>query len=223
VQPDHPASMSDHDKAVVDEVLGQPEAQQPEGHSPEAWPPADRHTAESPAVAAQAAASSLFSSAPALACAPLEGGQARWRGAPARRVGRRDPAQLLHRRRESRRHQGQARCGPASTRSRHAHGNGAGARRGQPHHDCLEGRDVPLASHPGARQPEPNAVHPPELPGAATAAGVADLRGVPGCCERMDPVGRTQRVGGEPGRLPLVVRPRRRAARGRVHRACRVA
>ena len=60
-QPDHPASTSGRDKTVVDEALGQPEAQ----------PPADRHTAESRSVGAQVAASSLFSSAPALACTPL--------------------------------------------------------------------------------------------------------------------------------------------------------
>ena len=60
-QPDHPASTSGRDKTVVDEALNQPEAQ----------PPADRHTAEGLSVGSQVAASSLFSSAPALACTPL--------------------------------------------------------------------------------------------------------------------------------------------------------
>jgi len=66
-QPDHPASTSDLDKAIVDEALGQPEAKQPEAQQP-----ARRHTAQSPAAGAQAAAASLFSSAPALVCTPLD-------------------------------------------------------------------------------------------------------------------------------------------------------
>ena len=60
-QPDHPASTSDHDSAIADQVLAQPEAR----------PPADRHTAVEVSEGAQSAASSLFSSAPALVCAPL--------------------------------------------------------------------------------------------------------------------------------------------------------
>jgi len=58
---DHPAATSGHDAAVVDEVLAQPEAQRP----------ADRLPAVRAAVGGQAAPSSLFSSAPALACLPL--------------------------------------------------------------------------------------------------------------------------------------------------------
>jgi len=60
-QPDHPASTSDQDAAIVEEVLAQPEAQLP----------ADRHTAEGVSDSAQAAPSSLFTSAPALVCVPL--------------------------------------------------------------------------------------------------------------------------------------------------------
>ena len=60
-QPDHPAATSGYDTSFVDKVLRQPEAQ----------PPADRHPAESRTAGAQLAASSLFSSAPALACTPL--------------------------------------------------------------------------------------------------------------------------------------------------------
>ena len=69
-KPDHPASTSDHDKTVVDEVLGQPEAQPPQGQ-----PPAHRHSAGSPTVGAEVSASSLFSSAPAMACMPLDDDQ----------------------------------------------------------------------------------------------------------------------------------------------------
>ena len=72
-QPDHPASTSGQDEAIVEEALGQPEAKQPE-----AQPLADRHTGESVSVGAQAAAASLFSSAPALACTTLDDDQLVW-------------------------------------------------------------------------------------------------------------------------------------------------
>jgi len=61
-QGDHPAATSDEDGAIVEQVLAQPEAQ----------PPADRHTAEGVSDAAKVAPSSLFSSAPPLACTPLQ-------------------------------------------------------------------------------------------------------------------------------------------------------
>ena len=61
-QPDHPAATSDDDSRAVVEVLAQPEAQ----------PPANRHTAEGVFHCAEAAAASLFSSAPAMAALPLE-------------------------------------------------------------------------------------------------------------------------------------------------------
>jgi len=64
-QPDHPAATSDDDASVVDEVLGQLEAELP----------ADRHTAEGFSTSGRIAASSLFSSAPALACRPLDDDQ----------------------------------------------------------------------------------------------------------------------------------------------------
>ena len=62
---DHPAATSSRDKAVVDEARRQPEAR----------PPAHRHTAGIVPGGATVAASSLFSSAPALACTPLDEGQ----------------------------------------------------------------------------------------------------------------------------------------------------
>lgn len=58
---DHPEATSDLDMAIVDEALGQPEAQQPKHRLP----------SESPSPGAPAAAS-LFSSASALACASLD-------------------------------------------------------------------------------------------------------------------------------------------------------
>jgi len=61
-QANHPAATSDDDASVVDEVLAQPEAERP----------ADRHTAEGFSTRERIAASSLFSSAPALACTPLD-------------------------------------------------------------------------------------------------------------------------------------------------------
>ena len=64
-RPDHPAATSGHDSAAVDEALGQPEAQRP----------AARDTTGSVAEGAQVAASSLFSSAPALAALPLDDDQ----------------------------------------------------------------------------------------------------------------------------------------------------
>ncbi|MBE3076361.1 MAG: hypothetical protein IMZ75_15735, partial [Actinobacteria bacterium] len=75
-QPDHPSSTSDHDTAFVDEVLGQPEAQQQEEQQAEEQQAEDqqathRHTAQGSGVGAEVAASSLFSSAPALVCTPL--------------------------------------------------------------------------------------------------------------------------------------------------------
>jgi len=60
-QANHPAATSDDDASVVDEVLAQPETE----------PPADRHTAEYFSLAGEIASSSLFSSAPALACTSL--------------------------------------------------------------------------------------------------------------------------------------------------------
>lgn len=79
-QADHPAATSGQDKAVVDLALGQPEAQQPVHRLP----------SEKTSTGAPAAAS-LFSSAPALACTPLDDDQlarltgdgrqhAEWRG-----------------------------------------------------------------------------------------------------------------------------------------------
>jgi CRISPR-associated protein Csx3 len=65
-QPDHPASTSSLDSAVVDQVLAQPEAQRPAVPTP-----ADDHPAETPA-GTHAAPSSLFSSAAALTCVPLD-------------------------------------------------------------------------------------------------------------------------------------------------------
>jgi CRISPR-associated protein Csx3 len=64
-QPDHPAATSASDGATADQVLTQPEAR----------PPADRHTAGIVAARATVAAASLFSSAPALACTPLDDDQ----------------------------------------------------------------------------------------------------------------------------------------------------
>ena len=66
-RPDHPAASSGHDEAVVDEALDQPEAKQPEAQQP-----ADRHTAEGVSLGVQVVAASLFSSAPALVCTPLD-------------------------------------------------------------------------------------------------------------------------------------------------------
>ena len=66
-RPDHPAPSSERDEEIVDEVLGQPEAQP--GHAGES---ARRHPAGKPATGPQAAPASLFSSAPALVCAPLD-------------------------------------------------------------------------------------------------------------------------------------------------------
>jgi cellobiose phosphorylase len=60
-QLDHPAATSASDGATVDQALSQPEAR----------PPVDRHTAGIVAAGATVALSSLFSSAPALACTPL--------------------------------------------------------------------------------------------------------------------------------------------------------
>ncbi len=67
-RPDHPAPSSERDEEFVQEVLGQPEAEP--GHVGDL---ARRHTAAQPAIGAQAAPASLFSSAPALVCAPLDG------------------------------------------------------------------------------------------------------------------------------------------------------
>ncbi|MEO8555538.1 MAG: hypothetical protein ABI474_02610 [Actinomycetota bacterium] len=64
-RPDHPAATSDDDASVIDEVLGQPEAERS----------ADRHTTETFSKSGRIAASSLFSSAPALACTPLDDDQ----------------------------------------------------------------------------------------------------------------------------------------------------
>ncbi|MEO8518562.1 MAG: cellobiose phosphorylase [Dermatophilaceae bacterium] len=64
-QPDHPAATSDLDRAVVDQALSQPEAQlEADGHTA-------RHVGGL-AADGQVAASSLFSSAPALVCSPLD-------------------------------------------------------------------------------------------------------------------------------------------------------
>jgi len=70
-QADHPAATSDHDAGVVDDAIRQPEAQ-----SPEARQRARGHAAEGrPADGARLAPASLFSSAPALACTPLDDDQ----------------------------------------------------------------------------------------------------------------------------------------------------
>ncbi|MDQ6883340.1 MAG: hypothetical protein M3077_03730 [Candidatus Dormibacteraeota bacterium] len=58
-QADHPAATSGQDRTVVDQALGQPEAQRPAHRSPN--PHADRPVS-----------ASLFSSAPALPCTPLD-------------------------------------------------------------------------------------------------------------------------------------------------------
>jgi CRISPR-associated protein Csx3 len=64
-QPDHPAATSAGDASVVDEALAQPEAERP----------AHRDTVDGVADGGQVAASSLFSSSPALACTPLDDDQ----------------------------------------------------------------------------------------------------------------------------------------------------
>jgi len=64
-QPDHPAATSGDDTSVVDQVLGQPEAQQPAQIPLTQGPAGDSHVA----------ASSLFSSAPVLECTPLDDSQ----------------------------------------------------------------------------------------------------------------------------------------------------
>jgi len=74
-RPDHPAATSSHDRAAVDEALSQPEAQ----------PPAVRDTAGGFADRAQVAASSLFSSAPALGGLPLDDDQLARLGGEGRR------------------------------------------------------------------------------------------------------------------------------------------
>jgi len=68
-QPDHPAATSDNDGAVLEEALSQSEAQ------PAHRRLAESDTAEGVSAGAQVAASSLFSSSPALACSPLDGDQ----------------------------------------------------------------------------------------------------------------------------------------------------
>ena len=64
-QPDHPDATSAGDGAMVDRALSQPEARTP----------ADRHTEGIVAAGATVAAASLFSSAPGLACLPLDDDQ----------------------------------------------------------------------------------------------------------------------------------------------------
>ncbi|MHB8274111.1 MAG: GH36-type glycosyl hydrolase domain-containing protein [Dermatophilaceae bacterium] len=89
-QPDHPAATSGNDKAAVDEVLGQPEARQPQAQQP-----AYGLSPESPSVAAQVAASSLFSSASALACTPLDDDQLARLGGEGRQHAEWDGVTLL--------------------------------------------------------------------------------------------------------------------------------
>ena len=72
---DHPGATSGHDKAFVDQVLGQPEAQPPADPSPPLRPGASR----------QGAPSSLFSSAPVLRCTPLDDDQLLELAGPGRR------------------------------------------------------------------------------------------------------------------------------------------
>ena len=84
-RPDHPAATSNLDRAAVDEALSQPEAQ----------PPAGRDTAGGLRDGAQAAASSLFSSAPALAALPLDDDQLATLGGEGRRHTEWDGDQLL--------------------------------------------------------------------------------------------------------------------------------
>ncbi len=66
-QGDHPAATSGADAAAVDDALGQPEAQPSRKRHP-----ADRHTTQGVSPGAEAVASSLFSSAAALECTPLD-------------------------------------------------------------------------------------------------------------------------------------------------------
>jgi len=87
-QPDHPAATSDQDRAAVVEALSQPEAQ----------PPADRRTAGrvgGDGGDGQVAASSLFSSAAALVCTPLDDDQLAALAGPVRRHAERDGDTLL--------------------------------------------------------------------------------------------------------------------------------
>lgn len=67
-QPDHPDATSSRDKVMVDEVLAQPEAQ-PHAH------PRSTRSADGGAGMAQTATSSLFSSAPVLACSEMDDSQ----------------------------------------------------------------------------------------------------------------------------------------------------
>ena len=74
-QPDHPAATSGHDTAVVEEVLGQPEAQEPAPRLP-AYPLTTGYLPTgSPVSGADVATSSLFSSAPVMECTPLDDDQ----------------------------------------------------------------------------------------------------------------------------------------------------
>jgi CRISPR-associated protein Csx3 len=79
-QSDHPAATSSLDEVFVDEALGQPEAQQPASRQTTQNPTTQSRTTQSPTTqstpaGAAAAAASLFSSAPALACTPLDEAQ----------------------------------------------------------------------------------------------------------------------------------------------------
>lgn len=69
-QPDHPAATSDADAAFVDEALAQPEARLEA--LTEALLAANRDTAMVVSAVGQVSAASLFTSSPALACAPLD-------------------------------------------------------------------------------------------------------------------------------------------------------
>jgi CRISPR-associated protein Csx3 len=87
---DHPAATSGHDTAIIDQALGQPEARHP-AHPPVADPP--RET--SPVDGARAVTGSLFSSAPALECTPLDDSQLLGLAGEGRRHAERDGSTLL--------------------------------------------------------------------------------------------------------------------------------
>ncbi len=88
---DHPAATSHLDAPVVDEVLSQPEARRPAVHAPETdGSVRDRHPFDETPVAG-----SLFSSAPALECPPLEDSQLLSLAGPGRQHAEWDGRTLL--------------------------------------------------------------------------------------------------------------------------------
>jgi hypothetical protein len=174
-QPDHPAATSDDDASAVDEVLGQPEAKLP----------ADRHTAEGFSTSERIAASSLFSSAPALACTALADDQLVTLGGHGRQHPEWDGETLLSYFTDAGSHVVTSAKQAAVLRP-HGHVMRTGT--------ALVPDEGSLTSTAWMA----GTFHSTELPGSAAGTGAADLRGVPECSDRVDPAGRTQRVGGQP-------------------------